>query len=67
MKIKKNSYSIFNELLSFANLDISKTITARSFKLVQLIEDNLVKIKRKYFLVIALYIFRVIALCKFGH
>ena len=38
-------------------LDISKSVTARSFKLGQLIED-LVKIKK-------IYIFLVIARCKF--
>ena len=43
----KKSYFIFVELLSFANfdiencnLDISKTITASSFKLSQLIKNN---------------------------
>ena len=44
MKIKKESFYFF-ELLPFANLeieifDISKTVTARSFKLGQFIEDN---------------------------
>ena len=46
-----------------------KTITARSFKLGQLIEineynhvDYNVEIKKKIF-----YYFQVIALCKFGH
>ena len=42
-KLKK-SYFIFFELSPFADLDfenfISKTITARSFKLGQLIEDD---------------------------
>ena len=44
---KKNSYFIFFELSPFADLtlkicnhDISKTITARIFKLGQLIEDD---------------------------
>ena len=41
----KKSYYIFFELSPFADLDfenhdISKTITARSFKLGQLIEDD---------------------------
>ena len=47
MKFKKKSYFIFFELSSFEDLDfencnhdISKTITARSFKLGQLIEDD---------------------------
>ena len=31
---------IFIELLPFANLDIEKTITARSFKIAQLKEDK---------------------------
>ena len=46
--------------MQFCNQDISKTITGRSFKLGQWIEDNeyyLVKIKNKKF---------VIALCNFG-
>ena len=44
VKIKKKSYFIFFELSLFANLDFkndsSKTITTRSFKLGQLIEDD---------------------------
>ena len=49
----------------FCNHDISKTITAMSFKLGQIIEDmmsidSLVKIKKK-----KLFYFRVIALCKY--
>ena len=49
--------------MKFFNQDISKTITASSFKLVQLIGvDYLVKIKKNHF-----NLFLVIALCKFGH
>ena len=45
MKIKKKKLFYFFELLPFANLDIekfyiSKTITAMSFKLGQVIVDN---------------------------
>ena len=47
MKIKKKLFYFFFELSPFADLDlkicnhdISKTITARSFKLGQLIEDD---------------------------
>ena len=47
MKIFKKSYFIFFELSPFADSDfeicihdVSKTITARSFKLGQLIEDD---------------------------
>ena len=44
MKIKKKIIVFCFELLSFANLDIenyiSQKLTARSFKLAQLIEDN---------------------------
>ena len=47
MKIKKKSFFYFFELSPLADLDfeicihdISKTITARSFKLGQLIEDD---------------------------
>ena len=47
MKIRKKSYFIFFELsplqiwtLKICNHDISKTTTARSFKLGQLIEDD---------------------------
>ena len=61
MKIKKKSYFSFFELSPFAvwtlkicNHDISKTITARSFKLGKLIEDEEISInenlKRSYFL-----------------
>ena len=43
MKIKKRSF-YFVELLPFKNLDIkldiSKFVTARSFKLAPLVEDN---------------------------
>ena len=38
----KKSYLISFELLPFATLDISKILTARSFKLRQLLEDNTV-------------------------
>ena len=52
--------------MKFCNQDFSKTVTARSFKLGQLIEDNDLitwcKFKKKGY-----YIFGVIALCKFGH
>ena len=47
MKIKKKSFFFFFEISPFSDLDfenciydISKTITARSFKLCQLIEDD---------------------------
>ena len=46
MKIKKKIFIFFNYLplqiwtWKFCNHDISKTITARSFKLGQLIEDD---------------------------
>ena len=49
--------------MKFCNQDISKPITARSFKPGQLIEDNewitWLKLKKVLFL--------VISLCKFGH
>ena len=48
--------------MNFCNQNISKTITARSFKLAQLIEDNLVKNLKKI-----IFILLAIALCKFCH
>ena len=64
MKIRKKNIFFF-ELLPFANFDIDnlmsqKTITARNFKLGQLIVDYLVIIKENGFF------FRFIALCIFS-
>ena len=50
--------------MKFCNQDISKTITARIFKLGQLIEDNEWITWSNYKKVSFLC---VIALCKFGH
>ena len=51
--------------MKYCNQDISKTITARSFKLAQLKADN-ERLPGENLKKIILF-FLVIALCKFGH
>ena len=52
--------------MKFCNQDISKTTTARSFKLGMMIEDN-EKITWLKFKISYLIFLKVFALCKFGH
>ena len=72
MKIKKKVILFLSNYLplqiwtlKICNHDISKTITASSFKLGQLIEDDekLIdeNLKKEIF-----YFFRIISLCRFG-
>ena len=69
MKIKKKFFSNYLPLqiwtLKICNRDISKTLTARGFKLGQLIEDDekLIRenFKKSYFI-----FFELGSLCRFG-
>ena len=72
MKIREKLFlSIALCKFGHKQLAVSKTITARSFKLGQLIEERVKLPGENYkiicFLVIALCIFLVIALSKFGY